>query len=419
MLVLAGCAGGSRSVPSAPSARALDSFKVPAGHSVAAPPPPPAMTPRKPSTAGRSTSSNVAHPAFFAGEAALTNGVYYLALPNGNPFGYYSYLPDARYIYHFDLGYQYLYDANDGQGGIYLYDFASGHWWYTGREYPFPFVYDFSLGTMLYYYPAPGNPGHYTTQPRYFYDFGISQIVGSTALDPTYQGQQALATVSGYGGATTIYASNVPAGTSVDALTSIAPPIALPTFPPYRNTSVTPTALAYVTLTPSQTFALSYQPDFSITVPAGANARTGYQLEFATANTAQKPVTWKIAYYAGYDSGGGLFQFQGDSGAVPLVAGQPYVCAFLSVPQVVVTPSHLALVGIGTTGKITVSEPQYNGSFTAVSSNPSFATIADNGDGTFTVTAVAVGYVTITITDSRGLSSSATVSVSTISLGVS
>ena len=83
------------------------------------------MTPRKPSALGRSTSSSNAHPAFFAGEAALSNGVYYLALPNGNPFGYYSYLPDANYIYRFDLGYEYLFDANNGQGGIYLYDFAT------------------------------------------------------------------------------------------------------------------------------------------------------------------------------------------------------------------------------------------------------------------------------------------------------
>ena len=180
MLVLAGCAGagGSRSVP-APShaASGASGFSVPAAITRAIPPPPPAMTPAKPSTAGRSTRAAAAHPAFFAGEAALSNGVYYLALPNGNPFGYYSYLTDQNYIYHFDLGYEYLIDANDGKGGIYLYDFASSHWWYTGREYPFPYVYDFTLSAVLYYYPDANNQGHYTTNPRYFYDFGTGSII--------------------------------------------------------------------------------------------------------------------------------------------------------------------------------------------------------------------------------------------------
>jgi hypothetical protein len=344
--------------------------------------------------------------------------VYYLALPNGNPFGYYSYLTDPNYIYHFDMGYEYLFDANDGSGGIYLYDFASSHWWYTSRLYPFPYVYDFSLNALLYYYPDANNAGHSTANPRYFYDFGISQIIGSTALDPAFPGPHALAPVGGYGGTTTTYASNVASGTTVDALTSLAPPIALPTFAPYQNSTVTPTPLMYVTLTPSQTFALSSAPSFAITMPSGVHAN-GYLVELATANTAQKPVTWHIARYPGYDAGGNLFQFSGDAGAVPLVAGLPYVCAFLAVPQVVVTPSHLALVGIGTTGTLTASEAQYTGSFTATSSDPSIARITNNGDGTFTLTAVAVGYVQITVSDSRGLSSTnTTVTVTTISLGV-
>ncbi|HWT07166.1 MAG TPA: hypothetical protein VN224_15480, partial [Xanthomonadales bacterium] len=55
--------------------------------------------------------------------------------------------------------------------------FASGHWWYTGRTYPFPYLYDFTLGAFLYYYPDTNNPQHYTTSPRYFYNFTTSQIV--------------------------------------------------------------------------------------------------------------------------------------------------------------------------------------------------------------------------------------------------
>jgi hypothetical protein len=116
-------------------------------------------------------------PAFFTGEIGLGGDWYYLQFPNGTPFGYYSYLTDQRFIYHFDMGYEYWFDANDGQGGIFFYDFASGHFFYTSRSFAFPYLYDFSLNTVLYYYPDPHNPGHYTTNPRYFYNFATGQII--------------------------------------------------------------------------------------------------------------------------------------------------------------------------------------------------------------------------------------------------
>ncbi|MDB5069485.1 MAG: hypothetical protein JWM87_596, partial [Candidatus Eremiobacteraeota bacterium] len=122
--VIAGCAGGSRgtSVPERPAATTAPSFAVPAKLSFAVPPPPPRSVPAKPSAfRGGAVPNVVQHPAFFAGEAALSNGVYYLALPNGTPFGYYSYLSDPNYVYHFDMGYEYAVDANDGNGGIYFY----------------------------------------------------------------------------------------------------------------------------------------------------------------------------------------------------------------------------------------------------------------------------------------------------------
>ncbi len=111
------------------------------------------------------------HPTFFSGEIPLTNGVDYLKLPNGNVFGYYSYLQDEHYIYHFDLGYEYLVDANDGQGGVYLYDFASSHWWYTSQQFSFPYLYDFSLNTTLYYYPDANDRGPLHDQPALFLQF--------------------------------------------------------------------------------------------------------------------------------------------------------------------------------------------------------------------------------------------------------
>ena len=118
------------------------------------------------------------HPAFFTGEVALSNGVYYLALSNGNVFGYYGYLSDPRYIYHFDLGYEYLFDAGDGKGGVYFYDFKSGDFFYSSPAFPFPFLYDFALKAVLYYYPDPNNVGHYNTNGvRYFYNFATGQII--------------------------------------------------------------------------------------------------------------------------------------------------------------------------------------------------------------------------------------------------
>ena len=80
---------------------------------------------------------NSTHPSFFNGETALGSGWYYLQFPNGTPFGYYSYLPDQHFIYHIDLGFEYLFDANDANHGIYFYDFASSSFFYTSPS-PLP-----------------------------------------------------------------------------------------------------------------------------------------------------------------------------------------------------------------------------------------------------------------------------------------
>ena len=117
------------------------------------------------------------HPAFFTGESALENGVYYLVFPDGNYFGFYSFLSDANYLYHFDLGYEYVIDAADGKNGVYFYDFASGDFFYTSPSFPFPYLYDFGLNSVVYYYPDLLSAGHYTSNPRYFYDFATGQIL--------------------------------------------------------------------------------------------------------------------------------------------------------------------------------------------------------------------------------------------------
>ena len=177
-IAAAGCGGGghSTSIPAERTAAAPSSFAVPSRPTHAVPARKTLSVPALPkSIAGRPPAANAARPAFFNGEAALSNGVYYLAFQNGTPFGYYSYLSDPHYIFHFDLGYQYYFDSTD-PNNQYLYDFPSGHFWYTGANL-FPYVYDFTLNAFLYYYPDTQQAGHYTTNPRYFYNFGTNQII--------------------------------------------------------------------------------------------------------------------------------------------------------------------------------------------------------------------------------------------------
>ncbi len=118
------------------------------------------------------------HLSFFTGAAALSDGVDYLAFASGDYFGYYTFLSDPNYIYHFDLGYEYVFDAADGKSGVYLYDFKSGSFFYTSPTFPFPYLYDFTLNTVLYYFPDPSNAGHYNTDGvRYFYDFATGKVI--------------------------------------------------------------------------------------------------------------------------------------------------------------------------------------------------------------------------------------------------
>jgi len=80
-------------------------------------------------------------------------------------FGYYL---NGSYplVYHYYLGYEYVFPAGSG---VYLYDYPSGHFFYTQSNY-FPYVYDFSLNTFLYYYAAP-------TPHRHFYDYGTGAVI--------------------------------------------------------------------------------------------------------------------------------------------------------------------------------------------------------------------------------------------------
>ena len=239
MLVLAiaaGCGGGgggsSSAVPQPPAvATTPPAFPVPAKPSFAVPPKPSFATPANPAPGAAPPASPQKRAAFFAGEVALGGGIYSLVLPNGSPFGTYTYLPDSNYIRHSDLGYEYVVDANDASGGVYLYDFQSSHWWYTARTLAFPYLYDFTLNSLLYYYQDPTHTSMYTRSPRYFYNFGPSTVI--TLPDPPLTTPTPVPTA-------------LPIATPTVDPSALPTPTGLPTVPPV----VTPTPIGTPTLPP-------------------------------------------------------------------------------------------------------------------------------------------------------------------------
>jgi hypothetical protein len=117
----------------------------------------------------------VAAPAFLSNQISLGSGVYYEQFPDQNVFGFFTYA-SSTILYHYDLGYEAVVQANDAAGGVYLYDFTSGHWFYTNSG-TFPYLYDFTLKAWLYYFPSTTNPDHYTSNPRYFSNLTTGTII--------------------------------------------------------------------------------------------------------------------------------------------------------------------------------------------------------------------------------------------------
>lgn len=126
---------------------------------------------------GTFTVSNYVPSMFFLGQQDLSDGREFLQFPSGAPFGYYNVMQYGfPLFYHDDLGYEWYIDAQDGGDDCYLYDFASDTWFYTGTDL-FPFMYDFTLDAWLYYFPDTNRPDHYTSNPRYFYNFATDRVI--------------------------------------------------------------------------------------------------------------------------------------------------------------------------------------------------------------------------------------------------
>ena len=98
---------------------------------------------------------------FFMGEGSDGNLLYHLTFTNMTFFGYYSY-EFYPWLYHYDLGFEYVVDAKDGAAGVFFYDTSLGSWLYTNPT-DFPYLYDFGTNLWLFYYAGTS---------RYFYEFG-------------------------------------------------------------------------------------------------------------------------------------------------------------------------------------------------------------------------------------------------------
>jgi hypothetical protein len=111
--------------------------------------------------------------AFFDGQelSSVTNWDF-LQFPGGStPFGYYSFAQGSAstanaWLFHANLGYEYVIPGS-APGSEYFYDLASKHWWFTSSSL-FPYLYDFSLNSWLFYFTNPQSPGQYSANPRYF-----------------------------------------------------------------------------------------------------------------------------------------------------------------------------------------------------------------------------------------------------------
>ncbi len=107
------------------------------------------------------------NPPFFNGEVASVS-LYYLTFANSTFFGYYSY-EFYPWLYHYDLGFEYVEDANDGAAGVFFYDTLLGSWLYTNPN-DFPVLWDYTLAHWLYYVAGTS---------RQFYDFTTDMFFNS------------------------------------------------------------------------------------------------------------------------------------------------------------------------------------------------------------------------------------------------
>ena len=78
----------------------------------------------------------------------------------------------GNWIYQGNHGWQYVWDAGDH--GAYVYDSATGDWWFTSKSF-YPYIYDYSVSGWLFYHDG-------ATPDREFWDYNSGSLIGESSL---------------------------------------------------------------------------------------------------------------------------------------------------------------------------------------------------------------------------------------------
>ncbi len=215
----------------------------------------------------------------------------------------------------------------------------------------------------------------------------------------------ALPSLAGFGGTVVFPAgTQAPGGASLQLTLETAPADVAALQSALRRPAAvgTTNAQLYVVLRPAQTITLPAFPTFSFDLPAAA---------------ASAALDEYVAFYDGAQGGyralygparavGGVVTFTGSSAPLVLAAGQTYAFALYGLPTTgdpVAAPATVAFVTPGQTQTVTVSEPNYAGTFSARSSDPAIVTVTPAAGTSFTLTAGATaGATTVVVTDAAG-----------------
>jgi len=215
--------------------------------------------------------------------------------------------------------------------------------------------------------------------------------------------------VAGSSGSLTLPAgTQAPAGTALQVTlqTNSAGTVALQSAQRRSSAVGSTNAQLYVVLQPSHTVTLPAFPAFAFTVPPALVLpnESEYLAFYDPAQNGYRTLAGPVTV------ANGVLSFAASPGPVTFSGGQTYVFVLYGVPAVpgnpVASPSSVGFNLTGQTQIVTVSEPNYSGTFTATSSNASIVSVAAVSGSSFILTAGAnAGSAAIVVRDSAGRSS--------------
>jgi hypothetical protein len=161
---------------------------------------------------------------------------------------------------------------------------------------------------------------------------------GATATLEDIPTQQTLAAYAGNSGTIALAPSSGSASITLAELTSLIPPVAVPTFPPDASTGNTPAALLYVTLTASTAVGFVDQPTLSLQLASAPPANDIlYTAFYDSANPANG---WIVSGVSRQSPGSSQVTLFGGPGSVTLTPNAPYVGAVLEVASAATPAAH-------------------------------------------------------------------------------